>query len=128
MDSGAVLRILGHYESRNLTLTDPDGSWPIVWDRAQGVHVWDLEGKKYLDLTAGFGVAASGHANSRVVKAGQRQLARLPHALADIHPHALRAELAQMLSGLTYERWSATGAKTRNPAASTARLSGKVIF
>ena len=23
----------------------PDGSWPIVWERAKGVHVWDAEGK-----------------------------------------------------------------------------------
>lgn len=125
MHSGDVLRILRLYESRNLTFIDPDGSWPIVWDRAQGVHVWDLEGRKYLDLTAGFGVAAAGHANARVVKAGQRQLARLPHALADIHPHPLRAELAQLLSRLTFERWS-TRTKARESASS--QLSGKVIF
>jgi 4-aminobutyrate aminotransferase-like enzyme len=44
---------------------EPDGSWPIVWERAKGVHVWDADGKKYLDLTAAFGVAAAGHANPR---------------------------------------------------------------
>ena len=43
--------------------TEPDGSWPIVWERARDVHVWDADGKKYLDLTAAFGVAAAGHAN-----------------------------------------------------------------
>ena len=42
---------------------EPDGSWPIVWERARDVHVWDADGKKYLDLTAAFGVAAAGHAN-----------------------------------------------------------------
>jgi len=85
---------------------EPDDSWPIVWERAQGVHVWDTDGKKYLDLTAAFGVAAAGHANPRVVKAGQKQLARLPHAMGDVHPHALKAELARKLSEITFERWS----------------------
>src|SRR5436309_14847195 len=105
--SSDMLKLLRKYESRNVTFLDRKAHWPIVWTNAKGVHVWDLEGRKYLDLTAGFGVAAAGHANPRVVKAGQRQLARLPHALADIHPHPLRAELAQLLSGLTYKRWSA---------------------
>src|SRR5690242_20989162 len=52
------LELLRRYESRNVTFIEPDGSWPIVWKRASGVHVWDAEGKKYLDLTAAFGVAA----------------------------------------------------------------------
>ncbi len=59
----------------NVNFFEPDGSWPIVWERARGVHVWDAEGKKYLDLTAAFGVAAAGHANPAVVKAGQKQMA-----------------------------------------------------
>ena len=59
----STLSLLRAYESRNVTFIEPDGSWPIVWARARGVHVWDAEGKKYLDLTAAFGVAAAGHAN-----------------------------------------------------------------
>ncbi len=85
---------------------EPDGSWPIVWERARGVFVWDADGKKYLDLTAAFGVAAAGHANPNVVKAGQKQMARLLHAMGDVHPHARKAELARELSRLTFERWS----------------------
>jgi 4-aminobutyrate aminotransferase-like enzyme len=69
------------------------------------VHVWDADGKKYLDLTAAFGVAATGHANPRVVKAGQEQMARLLHAMGDVHPHALKAQLARELSRITFERW-----------------------
>ena len=89
-----------------MTFLDPDGSWPIVWERARGVRVWDAAGRKYLDLTAAFGVAAAGHANPHVVQAGQRQMARLLHAMGDVHPHALKAELAQTLSRITWERWS----------------------
>jgi 4-aminobutyrate aminotransferase-like enzyme len=105
--SRETLELLRGYESRNVTFIEPDGSWPIVWDRAQGVYVWDADGKKYLDLTAAFGVAAAGHANPRVVRAGQIQMAKLLHAMGDVHPHRLKAQLARELSRLTFERWSA---------------------
>jgi 4-aminobutyrate aminotransferase/(S)-3-amino-2-methylpropionate transaminase len=106
-----TLKLLADFESRNVTFVESDGSWPIVWERAEGVHVWDADGKKYLDLTAAFGVAAAGHANPSVVEAGQKQLAKLPHAMGDVHPHALKAELAAELSRVTFGRWSG-GKKT----------------
>ncbi len=105
-----TLALLRTYESRNVTFMEGDGSWPIVWARAQGVTVWDVENRQYLDLTAAFGVAAAGHANPRVVRAGQQQMATLLHAMGDVHPHPLKAELAQQLSQLTFERWRDTGA------------------
>src|SRR4249920_3951653 len=106
MTTRQTLALLRAYESPNVTHMAPDGSWPIVWERARGVHVWDAEGKKYLDLTAAFGVAAAGHANPRVVGAGQRQMAKLLHAMGDVHPHPLKAQLARELSRATFERWS----------------------
>ena len=106
MNTRHTLDLLREYESRNVLFTEPDGSWPIVWEKAKGTNVWDAEGKKYLDLTAAFGVAAAGHANPRVVKAGQEQLEKLPHAMGDVHPHARKAELARELSRITFERWS----------------------
>jgi 4-aminobutyrate aminotransferase-like enzyme len=111
-----ILDLLRDYESRNIVYREPDGSWPIVWERARDVFVWDADGKKYLDLTAAFGVAAAGHANPRVVKAGQQQMSRLVHAMGDVHPHARKAELARDLSRITFERWS------------HGKKSGKVIF
>ncbi len=110
-----TLALLRAYESRNVTFIESDGSWPIVWERARGANVWDADGRKYLDLTAAFGVAAAGHANPRVVRAGQRQMEKLMHAMGDVHPHAQKAQLARELSRLTFERW--TGSKT-----------GKTIF
>ncbi len=104
--SQVILRLLRDYECRNVTYVDPAGDWPIVWTRARGCHVWDAEGRRYLDLTAAFGVAAAGHANPRVVRAGQRQMARLLHAMGDVHPHPLKACLARALSRITFERWT----------------------
>jgi 4-aminobutyrate aminotransferase-like enzyme len=119
-----ILQQLRDHESRNITFMEPDGSWPIVWERAKGVHVWDAEGKKYLDLTAAFGVATAGHANPAVVRAGQRQMATLLHAMGDVHPHALKAQLARELSRITFERW----AKSNRQSAIGNRPYGKVIF
>jgi 4-aminobutyrate aminotransferase-like enzyme len=116
MKSQQTIQLLRDYESRNIVFIEPDGSWPIVWERAKDVHVWDADGKKYLDLTAAFGVAAAGHANPRVVKAGQKQMSRLLHAMGDVHPHVRKAELARDLSRITFERWS------------NGKKSGKAIF
>jgi 4-aminobutyrate aminotransferase-like enzyme len=108
MTTRQVLELLSTYESPNVTFIEPDGSWPIVWKRAKGSFVWDQEGKRYLDLTAAFGVAAAGHANPRVVAAGRKQMGTLLHAMGDVHPHALKAELARELSRITFERWTST--------------------
>ncbi|HTL55355.1 MAG TPA: aspartate aminotransferase family protein [Candidatus Limnocylindrales bacterium] len=113
--SKIALELLRGYESRNVTFIEPDGSWPIVWERAKGVYVWDAEGREYLDLTAAFGVAATGHANPRVVSAGQRQMARLLHAMGDVHPHELKAKLARELSRITFERWGDYQSKVQSP-------------
>ena len=108
--------MLRDYESRNVTFIDGDGSWPIVWRKARGVHVWDAAGKKFLDLSAAFGVANAGHANPTVVQAGRRQMGALLHAMGDVHPHSLKAELARELSRITFERWT------------SGKQTGKTIF
>ena len=123
MNTKQTIATLRAYESRNVMFTEPDGSWPIVWERAKGVHVWDAEGKKYLDLTAAFGVAAAGHANPAVVRAGQKQMAKLLHAMGDVHPHALKAQLARELSQITFERWTKNSRSTPHSS-----RTGKVIF
>jgi len=124
MTARQTLQLLRDHESRNVLFIDPDGSWPIVWERARGLHVWDADGKQYLDLTAAFGVAAAGHANAAVVRAGQKQMGKLLHAMGDVHPHARKAELARELSRLTFERWG----KTKRKAKGEKRKRGKVIF
>jgi 4-aminobutyrate aminotransferase-like enzyme len=67
----------------------------LIWSRAEGCRVWDEDGREYLDLSAGFGVAALGHRNPRVMEA----IASTPvaHALGDLAEAEvtgqLRAEL-----------------------------------
>ena len=59
MSTRKTLALLRRYESRNVTFVDPDGTWPVVWERARGVQVWDADGRKCLDLTAASLVAAA---------------------------------------------------------------------
>jgi 4-aminobutyrate aminotransferase-like enzyme len=124
MTSRQVLELVREYESRNINFFSPDGSWPIVWERARGINVWDADGRKYLDLTAAFGVAATGHANALVVRAASQQMRKLLHAMGDVHPHPLKAQLARELSRFTFERWNAG-----RPGSSSKRTGkAKVIF
>ncbi len=50
---------------------------PVVLTRGEGVFVWDDEGNKYLDMMSAYSAVSHGHANPRLVKVAQEQLARL---------------------------------------------------
>ncbi|MCX7888003.1 MAG: aspartate aminotransferase family protein, partial [Verrucomicrobiae bacterium] len=108
--SRALARQLHRVESHNVTFVSEN--WPVFWQRARGVNVWDVDGNRYLDLTAAFGVANVGHANPRVVAAVRRQARELLHAMGDVHPNQLKLQLARQLVALTFDRWS-TGAAGR---------------
>ena len=96
---------LRQYESQNVTYLAAD--FPIFWQRAAGTNVWDADGNRYLDLTSAFGVSGLGHTNPQVRSALVAQSADLMHAMGDVHPTAVKAELCAQLSALTFERWSA---------------------
>ncbi|MDF2747515.1 MAG: Acetylornithine transaminase [Propionibacteriaceae bacterium] len=51
----------------------------VIADRGEGVYLYDEEGRRYLDFTAGIGVTSTGHCHPRVVAAAQEQLAKLIH-------------------------------------------------
>jgi len=53
---------------------------PVVLERGQDVHVWDADGKKYLDMFAGVAVSSIGHAHPRMVKTISAQAAKMIHA------------------------------------------------
>lgn len=74
------------------------GEPSVAWAAARGSNVLDVDGNRYVDLTAGFGAAAVGHAHPRVVQAITRQSAKLLHGLGDVHAHARRVELAEALA------------------------------
>jgi 4-aminobutyrate aminotransferase-like enzyme len=67
----------------------------VLWARAEGCRVWDTEGREYLDLSAGFGVAALGHRNPRVLAA--IAAAPVAHALGDLAEAEVTRELREAL-------------------------------
>ncbi|MDH3532951.1 MAG: ornithine--oxo-acid transaminase [Gammaproteobacteria bacterium] len=50
---------------------------PVVLTRGEGVHVWDESGKRYLDMMSAYSAVSHGHANPRLVRLVQEQVARL---------------------------------------------------
>ncbi len=54
----------------------------MIWIEAEGCRVVDADGREYLDLSAGFGVAALGHRNPRIMGAIAAQ--KVAHALGDL--------------------------------------------
>lgn len=52
---------------------------PLVIARGQGCVVWDVEGREFLDLTAGVAVLSLGHAHPRLVRAVSEQVGKLSH-------------------------------------------------
>lgn len=42
---------------------------PVVLSRGQGVHVWDVEGKRYYDFLSSYSAVNQGHCHPRIVKA-----------------------------------------------------------
>ena len=78
------------------------GRVPIALQRGQGVRVWDVNGKQYLDGLGGIAVNTLGHNHPRLVPALQAQLAKLIHTSNYYHVPgqeqlaALLTERAQM--------------------------------
>jgi ornithine--oxo-acid transaminase len=50
---------------------------PVVLTRGEGVYVWDEAGKKYLDMMSAYSAVSHGHANPRLVRLVQEQVATL---------------------------------------------------
>lgn len=50
---------------------------PVVLSRGQGVHVWDVEGKQYMDFLSGYSAVNQGHCHPRIIDALTEQASRL---------------------------------------------------
>jgi len=69
---------------------------PVVWDRAEGCMLTDVDGNKYIDFSSGFATAVSGHSNRKVREALLKQAEKLTHAPDS--PTLPRALLAKKLA------------------------------
>jgi 4-aminobutyrate aminotransferase / (S)-3-amino-2-methylpropionate transaminase / 5-aminovalerate transaminase len=70
----------------------------VKWAAAEGCRVVDSDGRSYLDLSGGFGVAALGHRNADVAAAVAAQASRCVHALGDLAEADVTAALRERLA------------------------------
>jgi acetylornithine/N-succinyldiaminopimelate aminotransferase len=102
------------------------GRLPIAVDHGEGVYLWDVNGKRYLDALAGIAVNTLGHKHPKLVPALQDQIARIIHSSNYYHvpdQERLAAKLVQ-LSGMTNVFFGSTGLEANECAIKLARKYG----
>ena len=73
---------------------------PVTLVRGEGVRLFDTDGREYLDLLSGIGVAALGHAHVGLTRALTQQLQTLVHT-SNLFFHPLQGQLAERLARLS---------------------------
>src|SRR5688572_20478483 len=73
---------------------------PVTFVRGDGVRLYDADGREYLDLLSGIGVAALGHAHPGLARAISEQAQTLIHT-SNLFFHPLQGELAERLASLS---------------------------
>jgi ornithine--oxo-acid transaminase len=96
---------------------------PVVLTRGAGVFVWDDEGKKYLDMMSAYSAVSHGHANPRLVRLVQEQVARLNIVSRAFYTDRLGPFLARAceLTGMDMALPMNTGAEAVETAIKAAR-------
>ena len=74
--------------------------FPVVFERGEGVRLFDDRGQSYLDFVSGIGVAALGHGHAGLARAIADQASTLIQT-SNLYFHPLQGELASRLSTLT---------------------------
>jgi adenosylmethionine-8-amino-7-oxononanoate aminotransferase len=88
---------------RHIFVRDQMAEWsrhPLVMARADGVHYWDVSGKRYLDALSGIYVVSVGHNNRRVIDAIRAQLDTLCFSPPMHGTNPLAVQLATLLAEL----------------------------
>ncbi|MBE2221319.1 MAG: aspartate aminotransferase family protein, partial [Anaerolineae bacterium] len=101
----------------------------IVFSHGQGMYLFDTEGKKYLDFTAGIAVTALGHSDPDWVTAVSTQAATLTH-ISNLYHSVPQVELAQKLVAHSFADkvyFCNSGAEANEAALKFARKYGKMI-
>src|SRR5881227_2142284 len=70
---------------------------PVVMARGEGCHLWDADGREYLDLFAGFGGCILGHCHPDLVRAATGQANKLWHVGNTYHTEP-QIEFAERLN------------------------------
>jgi len=99
--------------------------FPVTVEKGKGSHVWDIDGKEYIDCMGGYGVALVGHQNERVVKAIKEQVDKIITVHSSLY-NKTREEFLKLLiqlapKGLTQVHLNNSGAEAVEAAMKFAR-------
>ncbi|MFC0548399.1 acetylornithine transaminase [Kutzneria chonburiensis] len=126
-----TVTILSNEDSRSRwrsALMDNYGTPQLALVRGDGAHVWDADGKRYLDLYTGIAVNALGHAHPAVVQAVTEQVNTLGHT-SNMFVNQPALELAEELVGLVGQPakvvFTNSGAEAVEAAFKLSRLTGR---
>ncbi len=72
----------------------------VIWDRARGSNVIDVDGNRYVDLLAGFGVAALGYGRPEITEVLAQQADALSNSLGDVYPARIKTEMLETLCAM----------------------------
>ena len=103
--------------------------YPLVVRRGKGCYVYDADGKRYLDLIAGIGVNALGHAHPRILSVIREQAGLLIHC-SNLYYHEYQGPLAKRLaqiSGLQRSFFCNSGTEAMEGALKMIRAHGGKI-
>jgi ornithine--oxo-acid transaminase len=96
---------------------------PVVLTRGEGVYVWDIDGKRYLDMMSAYSAVSHGHANPRLVEALKKQADTLSIVSRAFYTDKLGPflELACTMTGQDMALPMNTGAEAVETAVKAAR-------
>lgn len=99
---------------------------PVIIDRGEGCHIYDLAGKKYLDCSSMLVFTNLGHSEARVIEAIHQQALRLPTSGPSFATEA-KARLAKLIADITpgditKTFFSTSGSEANEGAIKIARL------
>jgi 4-aminobutyrate aminotransferase/(S)-3-amino-2-methylpropionate transaminase len=123
---------------REAVVRGVSSAYPVFVERAEGLRIWDADGREYLDFAAGIGTLNLGHRHPRVIAAMRAQLERYTHTCFQVIQYEEYVTLAERLNRLAPGPSSkktlllSTGAEATENAVKIARVatgrSGVIAF
>ncbi len=120
------------FEERRVARAEASGEEqaPIVYARGEGSNVVDVDGNRYVDLTAGFGALLLGYGPNAATEAAKREEDMLTLALGDVYASEVKVRAVEALAALFPEPGARvllglSGADAMTAALKTAALATK---
>ena len=99
--------------------------FPVTIEKGVGAHVWDVDGKEYIDCMGGYGVALVGHRNQRVNNAIKEQVDKIITVHSSLYNKTREQFLSKLIElapeGLTQVHLNNSGAEAIEAAMKFAR-------